>query len=715
MSQTTSYYTYAELSLASYANLAPGVDPVPALTDSAVGMSSAQADQFSRQWTVIAQYTDAASGLSVTVFAPTSDPNARYLAIRGTEPSASDLTAGGLLALGLPAALNPQYVALKARIDEWLLDPAILQGRTFSVTGHSLGGYLAAAVEQQYGSAVSATYLYNAPGVLGPIGNILSLFGLTGVPTANVWNIRGNDGISVIAGLGSAIGIRVDVLTEPAPNSHSIVLLTDALAVQAAYSKLAPSLAQDQLNRLLDASGVTSDRTLEDALDALRTLLLGPGTPPTTANDRQALYTNLQTLQTDSAYTALIGTAQITPLYNASASDLIGMASRNDALGLAARYALKALNPFVLVGVDYGRFDTNGELDLANPTTGIGDFTSQYLADRANLLERKLWFSTENINPVNPAYVYNGGDHPFLKDSTYFEDAATGYQIAQGFAPATPFPNIHRYYFGDGQDNGFTGGGVEDHLYGGAGADTLSGDGGDDYLNGGAGNDTLDGGAGTDTYLIGQGSDTIADSDGKGYLRLADGTRIGGAFEKGADGKYAWLVDASVKAERQGGDLLVTLGNGASVTIGGFADGMFGIDLAESVPITPTNTVMGTGDGDNLSGTGASDLIDGQGGNDWVLAGAGDDWVDGGTERTSPSYYLCHIDSAWPAEYPAGIHQTSDHAGNSSPERDLDSGIHLPEVTFALESCVMKRTVSNEQTKVRHGGAPADDAWRRAA
>ncbi|MBK9956589.1 MAG: hypothetical protein IPP18_16260 [Rhodocyclaceae bacterium] len=208
---------------------------------------------------------------------------------------------------------------------------------------------------------------------------------------------------------------------------------------------------------------------------------------------------------------------------------------------------------------------------------------------------------------------------------------------------------------------------------------------------------------------------TVTDSDGKGYLRLADGTRIGGAFEKGADGKYAWLVDASVKAERQGGDLLVTLGNGASVTIGGFADGMFGIALAESVPITPTNTVMGTGDGDNLSGTGASDLIDGQGGNDWVLAGAGDDWVDGGTERTSPSYYLCHIDSAWPAEYPAGIHQTSDHAGNSSPERDLDSGIHLPEVTFALESCVMKRTVSNEQTKVRHGGAPADDAWRRAA
>ena len=61
---------------------------------------------------------------------------------------------------------------------------AIPAGSTVNFTGHSLGGYLAAAVEQQYGSAVSATYLYNAPGVLGPIGNILSLFGLTDAAAA---------------------------------------------------------------------------------------------------------------------------------------------------------------------------------------------------------------------------------------------------------------------------------------------------------------------------------------------------------------------------------------------------------------------------------------------------------------------------------------------------------------------------------------------------
>lgn len=231
MATADQYFIQAELAQTAYGTYANGAIDPNLLTSADVGMSLAQAQKFAETWTVIAQYTDPASGLSVTVFAPTSDPNARYLAIRGTEPALSDLNADGLLALGLPASLNPQYVALKAQIDQWRNDPAVLQGKTFSVAGHSLGGYLAAAVKQQYGSAVSDAYLYNAPGVLGPIGNILSLFGLDGASTTNVWNIRGSDGLSLLSGLGSALGTRVDVLTEPALNSHSIVLLTDALKV----------------------------------------------------------------------------------------------------------------------------------------------------------------------------------------------------------------------------------------------------------------------------------------------------------------------------------------------------------------------------------------------------------------------------------------------------------------------------------------------------
>lgn len=110
-----------------------------------------------------------------------------------------------------------------------------------------------------------------------------------------------------------------------------------------------------------------------------------------------------------------------------------------------------------------------------------------------------------------------------------------------------------------------------------------------------------------------------------------------------------------------------------------------------------------------------NDILFGGRDDDILIAGAGDDWVDGGTERTSPLYYFCHIDPAWSAEYPVGIHQTRDHAGESSPERDLDSGIQLPEMAFASENRVMKRTVSSEHTKVSRRGTPTNGMWRRAA
>jgi hypothetical protein len=57
------------------------------------------------------------------------------------------------------------------------------------------------------------------------------LFGLNGVPTANTWNLRDSEDLPVIAGLDSAIGTQLDVLTEPSFNPHSIVLLIDASKV----------------------------------------------------------------------------------------------------------------------------------------------------------------------------------------------------------------------------------------------------------------------------------------------------------------------------------------------------------------------------------------------------------------------------------------------------------------------------------------------------
>jgi hypothetical protein len=147
MSNISEYLNQAEFALAAYSNLAPDM-PL------------------------------SASGLSVTVFAPTSDSSVRYLAIRGTEPTANDLTADGLLALGLPVSLNPQYVALKDKLNQWLADPEVLQGKSFSVTGHSLGGYLAAALkaDSQFAGQITDAYLYNAPGVSGEFGTFTNAF-----------------------------------------------------------------------------------------------------------------------------------------------------------------------------------------------------------------------------------------------------------------------------------------------------------------------------------------------------------------------------------------------------------------------------------------------------------------------------------------------------------------------------------------------------------
>lgn len=137
MNSMVEYFQQSELALAAYADLIPGVDPIPELQDGSVGMSSSQASRFAETWTVIAPtFTDAATGASATVFQD-SDGN-KYLAIRGTEPSGTDLAVDGLLALGLPSNLNPQFTALKIQLDKWIAAPAVLQSQTFTVSGHSL-------------------------------------------------------------------------------------------------------------------------------------------------------------------------------------------------------------------------------------------------------------------------------------------------------------------------------------------------------------------------------------------------------------------------------------------------------------------------------------------------------------------------------------------------------------------------------------------------
>lgn len=102
-------------------------------------------------------------------------------------------------------------------------------------------------------------------------------------------NIEAEAGISPIAGLGYQVSRPIDIMIEdqtasdisnpPASRNHSQQVLTHALAIHSLYTQLAPSLSQEQLNALIDASGSGNSTTLEGAFEVLRVLLLGDDNP----------------------------------------------------------------------------------------------------------------------------------------------------------------------------------------------------------------------------------------------------------------------------------------------------------------------------------------------------------------------------------------------------------------------------------------------------
>lgn len=171
MSTINDYVVQSELALAAYGTFSVGLINDEQLIVKEVGMSISQATVFAGKWQVADHYNDPVTGVSATVFEEIAT-GAKHLAIRGTELTGKDILADGLLAAGLPSILNPQFTALQLKLnDVWLNDPAVFMDQSFTVSGHSLGGYLAAAVKQSY-SQVTDAYLYNVPGLGGVLGSM---------------------------------------------------------------------------------------------------------------------------------------------------------------------------------------------------------------------------------------------------------------------------------------------------------------------------------------------------------------------------------------------------------------------------------------------------------------------------------------------------------------------------------------------------------------
>lgn len=421
----------------------------------------------------------------------------------------------------------------------------LLNGVTnVEVNGHSLGGHLASAFARLFGTSAGSTgegkvaidYVttFNSAGFNGNSNFVFQEIerligtGLGRLPSSSEQtNGFAEHGINVTTNsfFSSQVGQRVEIFNEEStgiPN-HYMYKLTDALALGDVLARIDNTFDITRMNNLFESGSNKADASLESILDALVHLFIGNSISDTpigdegdSPNSRVIYHFNLAALKDELFDDATVLNPQLKPNYQnlriVDVASLAGSASLDTAEGLAYRYALTELNPFAVVGTDYN-VHNNGALDFYNPTTGQGEITDQWLADRAQMLSHLLQCNHDDTNfasSISADQIFEDYALPGIFDGTQL--------ILTG--PETLGENSRQIIFGDDNAQQITGGNKNDHLYGG---------GSDDVMTGGKGNDYLEGGTGSDIYafIAGDGMDTILDTDGQGKITL-DGIQIKG-------------------------------------------------------------------------------------------------------------------------------------------------------------------------------------------
>jgi Ca2+-binding RTX toxin-like protein len=435
-----------------------------------------------------------------------------------------------------PVAASGQLVAAIAADPDCKLD----------ITGHSLGGHLGMAFGSLFATATSQVTVFNAPGFADTASNrsFFSVLGGTipsGVATTNVIADEAKIGAvpwSAIAGLNSRPGTAVNVSVEnqwlsdepntPAAFNHSQQTLTDALAVYSMLSQLDATLSTDAFKSILAGVTLGTAASLERIVDAVEKLFgINTVDLPTGNLNRDNLYQAIYGLQSNGAFKALAGNAKVESFSTKSADALTGLAKNGDLDAMAYRYALKAGNPFAVLGADYTQHNAAGELNLYDPATGTGELTDQWLKDRSAYV---TWMTKAN---TADKLTLDGSTSGYTGDRNWeFTDLTKNQTItvkgrALGFESIAP---ANKVIFGSEGNDTYFSGDQADYLYGGAGMDRLDGGKGNDYIEGNAGSDILSGGEGADTLLGGTGLDNLEGGLGNDLLQggADDDTLVGG-------------------------------------------------------------------------------------------------------------------------------------------------------------------------------------------
>ncbi|WP_322522210.1 calcium-binding protein [Guyparkeria halophila] len=641
MTEFDELYLKSEMSLAAYATFSIDMSPedyIRSLENGGEGLSTTQAVEFASRWKVAAQFNDEltagqlelglGTGLSVTIFED-RQTGEQVLAIRGTDDLQdvfTDLVDVSLLGSG---ALMPQYEALTDKVQDWL-DAGILQPG-FSVTGHSLGGFLAQLLTVDRSDVVSGADTFNAPGVGGTVDELLEQFGRTqdSVDLSLIRNHQAAPGYELTSGLGTMLGEVDPIFVEESESpweNHSMSRISDSLAVQKVFAIVDPSASMDEISEVLLASAPAANARLESAVASLGRLFGESFSSETQGRD--SLYENLDALSSDLEGRSGPSLSLVSFAGN-SAGELLSLASGD----IAYRYALANGDAFAVLGDDslFAMHNMSGELDMYDAATGEGRLTDDWLSDRAAFVEAR----TETAN----------GNTPVGDERIEYHDLGLG-QLA--FVDKAGAGASRRIVFGsEGADLLDQGGAAVDHLYGGDG---------NDLLEGAGGADRLEGGHGYDTYLAGA-DDTILDTDRDGRVRFSDRILSGGRRQD--DGSYI-SADGQIVYEWSTADsTLAVTGPEGSLIIENFRDsGDLGIVLDEAPadpgePGSESNVILGDfapmvdangnpeydqwgnivpdgpepGREDTIYDTPDEDLIDSGGGDDWLARLHGGDDV----------------------------------------------------------------------------------------
>ncbi|SER47434.1 Ca2+-binding protein, RTX toxin-related, partial [Pseudomonas cuatrocienegasensis] len=522
------------------------------------------------------------------------------------------------------------------------------------VTGHSLGGHLAAAFSRLFPGITTDATMVNGAGfstgnpLIANNFNVTNLFSMLGgasdFSSDKITNYIGS-GLTVVAqnesiGLkqpGGITTVGIESSSLGTTFGHGAGQMTDSLAVMSILWQLDNTLSIAQLNQLLLEVSSDASQALETVINTVAKVFgydpipsgadnLGPG--------REAFYATVEQIQARLDLIGVTSPFSVTLLGGRTGSDIATLAGNAGTAAtpenLAVRFALSELSPFAIVGYNYD----SSALSVYNPETGQGALTQEWMTDRSAMLAGliKKWTISENQQVTDLA----------AKDGFDYQDFASGQEVLVLPDPFVAIqPLVHRVYFGSDGANTLEGNIGNDRFYGMGGNDILKGEAGNDYLEGGSGNDILNGGKGNDTLVGGADDDRYEFSTGDGHDMLIDIDGSGGLWiddvhytlaQRLAPDADSWhSEDGKIKFLRSGSDMLVLYGQGDSIRILNYVPGALalGLGVEEFEPPVDNGAVNGTADNDSLDGSTGSDLISGLEGSDRIFGGAGNDQIYG--------------------------------------------------------------------------------------